>query len=106
MHVWPIPDSCSVGCARARYTEGDRNAYSESSKATIEANRQAIVGLRRENKELGSRLRKLKNPPNRKHGAGVGHKQVSLLDHKVRTAAPAHRELRSYARTHLFLVLS
>ena len=64
-------------------TEGDRNAYTESSKATIEANRQAIVALRRENKELGSRLRKLKNPPNRKHGAGVGHRQVELLDHRV-----------------------
>jgi len=82
---------------KLKLLEGDRNAYSESSKSQIEANRQQIVGLRRENKELGSHLRKLKNPPNRKHGAGVGHKQVALLDHKVSNLIKKHNEVRGEA---------
>lgn len=78
--------------------EGDRNAYQESSKSTIEANRRAVVALRRENKDLVQKLRDLKNPGKHRHGTGVGQKALELLDHRVANQIKRHNVVRAEAQ--------
>jgi len=83
---------------KLRLLEGDRNAYEESSKTKIESNRRSIVALRRENKELVTKLRDLKNPGKRRFGTGIGAKAVELLDHRVANQIKRHNAIRSEAK--------
>lgn len=83
---------------KLKLLEGDRNAYQESSKASIEANRRAIVALRRENKDLVTKLRDLKNPGKHRFGTGVGQKALDLLDHRVSNQIKRHNVVRAEAQ--------
>jgi len=89
---------------KLRLLEGDKTAYKEHSTSVIEENRRAIVALRKENKQLVSHLRELKNPPKRVYGAGVGEKAVELLDHKVANQIKTHNKIRSEAELKVALL--